>query len=92
MAEAGYVLKTWRRHGLALALYAAASFLFIDHFTSLTRYILGFGRDPGIFMWFFAWWPWSLAHHLSPLHTDLVWQPQGLNLASWLFSYRQSLP
>jgi hypothetical protein len=66
---------------LALALYAAASFLFIDHFTSPTKYILGFGHDPGIFIWFFAWWPWSLAHHLSPLHTDLVWQPQGLNLA-----------
>jgi hypothetical protein len=66
---------------MALALYAATSFLFLDHFTSLTKDILGFGHDPGIFLWFFEWWPWSLTHHLSPLHTDLVWQPQGENLA-----------
>jgi hypothetical protein len=81
VAEAGYGLKAWRWHGLALALYAAASFLFLDHFTSLTKDILGFGPDPSIMMWFFAWWPWSLTHHLSPLHTDMVWQPLGLNLA-----------
>jgi hypothetical protein len=74
-------LKAWRWHGLALALYAAASFLFLDHFVSLTKDILGLDHDPGIFIWFFAWWPWSLTHHLSPLHTDLVWQPRGLNLA-----------
>jgi hypothetical protein len=80
VAEAGSGLKAWRWHGLALALYATASFLFLDHFTSLTKNILGFGPDPGIMMWFFAWWPWSLTHHLSPLHTDMVWQPLGLNL------------
>jgi hypothetical protein len=81
VAEAGSGQKLWRWHGVALALYAPASFLFLDHFTSLTKYILGFSHDPGIFIWFFAWWPWSLAHHLSPLQTNLVWQPQGLNLA-----------
>jgi hypothetical protein len=81
VAEAGCVLKAWRWHGLALTLYAAASFLFLDHFTSLTRDILGIGPDPTIIIWFLEWWPWSLAHHLSPLHTHLVWQPQGLNLA-----------
>jgi hypothetical protein len=80
VAEAVSGLKGWRWHGAALALYAAVSFLFLDHFTSLTKDILGIGPDPTAMIWFFEWLPWSLAHHLSPLHTDLVWQPQGLNL------------
>jgi hypothetical protein len=81
VAEAVSGLKGWRWHGLALALYATVSFLFLDHFASLTKDILGFGADPGIMIWFFEWWPFALTHHLSPLHTDLVWQPHGLNLA-----------
>jgi hypothetical protein len=81
VADSVFRLRGWQWHGFALAVYAVASFLFLDHFTSLTKEILGFGPDPSIIMWFFEWWPWSLTHHLAPLHTDLVWQPQGLNLA-----------
>jgi hypothetical protein len=80
VTEAVSGLKGWRWHGSALVLYAVVSFLFLDHFASLTKNILGFGADPTATIWFFEWLPWSLAHHLSPLHTDLVWQPQGENL------------
>ncbi len=31
-------------------------------------------------MWFLAWWPYALGHHLYPLYTTLIWQPVGLNL------------
>ena len=70
-----------RWHVGALALYIFASFIFLDHNASLKKYILGFGEDPGLVMWFLEWWPWSIAHHLNPLYTNFVWQPLGLNFA-----------
>ncbi len=71
--------KSW--HLLALSLYAAESWLFLDHGASLTRSILGTGPDPTLIIWCLAWWPWAFAHHVHSLHTYLLWQPVGLNLA-----------
>jgi hypothetical protein len=65
----------------AFTLYAALSIVFIDHGVSITRNILGFYSDPYIYIWFLEWWPWSIAHHLDPFYTTLLWQPSGLNLA-----------
>lgn len=65
----------------ALALYMLASYIFLDHGNAITTNILGFGEDPSLIMWFFKWWPWAIAHHLNLLHTNLVWQPLGMNLA-----------
>jgi len=70
-----------RWHAAAIALYAAASWLFLDHGASLTGRVLGSGTDPSLMMWFLAWWPYALTHHLDPLFTTLIWQPAGLNLA-----------
>jgi len=70
----------WRWHVGALAVYAACSFLFIDHGASITRNILGISSDPFLLTWFLSWWPWSIAHHMNPLYTNLVWQPAGLHL------------
>jgi hypothetical protein len=64
----------------ATALYVAASVFLIDHGASLTSRVLGDGQDPAAFMWFLSWWPYAILHSLS-LHTDLVWQPDGVNLA-----------
>jgi hypothetical protein len=72
-------------HGTALALYAGIAVAFIDHGESLTRRIAGQGSDPFAFVWFLAWWPWAIAHHLNPLFTHLVWQPVGVCLA-WVTS------
>jgi hypothetical protein len=69
----------------AFALYAAVSIIFIDHGVSLTRTILGSGSDPFAFIWFLAWWPWAVSHHLDPLHAYLVWQPVGVILP-WVTS------
>jgi len=71
----------WRWHCVALGLYAAASWVFLDHGMSLTNRILGSKPDPTLIMWFLAWWPYALAHHFNPYFTVLVWQPEGLNLA-----------
>ena len=46
-----------------------------------TRELIGFGNDPGVFVWFFAWWPHALGHGLNPFITRAVWAPSGFNLA-----------
>jgi hypothetical protein len=66
-----------RWHAAALGLYAVASFGFIDHGVSLTGNVLGPGNDPYGFVWFLAWWPFAVLHHLDPFWTDLIWQPGG---------------
>ena len=76
---------SYYRHAVALALYAGIAAVFIDHGESLTRRIAGQGSDPFAFVWFLAWWPWAITHHLNPLFTHLVWQPVGVCLA-WVTS------
>jgi len=75
----------WRWHFGALVFYALLSVCFLDHGVSITRNIQGIGTDPTAFIWFLAWWPWALSHHLDPLYTHLVWQPAGVDLA-WMTS------
>jgi hypothetical protein len=73
----------WRWHAVALVVYAALSAGFLDHGVSITQNIQGVGTDPTSFIWFLAWWPFALSHHLNPLYTHLVWQPVGVDLA-WM--------
>jgi hypothetical protein len=40
-----------------------------------------FGADQASFTWSLAWWPHALGHGLHPLLTDLVYAPDGWNLA-----------
>ncbi|MGO9817521.1 MAG: hypothetical protein ACLPJJ_09515 [Acidocella sp.] len=77
--------RYWPWHLTAVALYAAAAWVVVQHGASLTGMISGGGSDPLIFIWSFAWWPSAMAHHLNPFFTHLVWQPEGLNLA-WITS------
>jgi len=69
-----------RAHAGAVLLYAATALAYLDHGASLTDDILGAGQDPGLTIWFLAWWPWAIAHHVTTLHTHLIWQPTGQNL------------
>jgi hypothetical protein len=71
----------WRWHLGALALYTALAVVFIDHSVNPNRYLAGVSKDPFIYIWFLAWMPYALAHHLNPLFTTLIWQPAGFNLA-----------
>src|ERR1700676_4080083 len=68
---------------LALSIYLALSFLFfgrplIGHFRDT---YIGTGPDPSLAMWFFVWWPHALVRHLNPFLTDVIWAPNGINLA-----------
>jgi hypothetical protein len=71
----------WYWHVVAIVIYVSEAWLFLDHGASLTRNILGAGPDPSLIMWFLDWWPWAALHHVHSLHSYLVWQPVGLNLA-----------
>jgi hypothetical protein len=37
--------------------------------------------DSSAYMWFFAWWPHALLEGLHPVHTEVVFVPDGYNLA-----------
>jgi hypothetical protein len=67
----------------AFAIYCGLSLLFfgrglIGHFGD--RYI-GVGSDPAQQMYFLAWWPFALAHHLNPFLNNVAWFPETVNLA-----------
>ncbi len=49
----------------------------VGRFTSVYA---GSGPDPQFMLWSIAWWPYALSHHLNPLHTNLVWAPDGFDL------------
>ena len=66
----------------AFAVYFALAALLLDR--GLIGHPGGYiGRetDPGVHMWFFNWWRFSIAHGLNPFITDFVWAPLGINLA-----------
>jgi hypothetical protein len=75
----------WRWHVGAAVLYAAAALLFIDRGLPFDRGILGLGPDPQQFIWFLAWWPFAISHHLNPFFSAYDWQPAGVNLC-WMTS------
>jgi hypothetical protein len=76
---------SWRGQLAAFSLYLVLSIACIDHGASITHRILGTSADPFIFMWFLAWWPYALSHHLNLLWTDLLWQPVGVAIP-WVTS------
>jgi len=71
---------TWRWHVGAFAFFLILTVIFIDHGVSLTGNVLGPGNDPYGFVWFLAWWPFAVLHHLDPFWTNLIWQPTGYAL------------
>ncbi len=74
-------MARWRWHLAAIFIYGVESWIYLDHGVSLTSNILGVGEDPALMIWCLAWWPWAIAHHVHSLHSYLLWQPAGVNLA-----------
>ena len=60
------------------ALLALALFFFIWQ-APAARWI-GSGKDPELFMWYLGWIPHALTHGQSPLTTDYLSYPAGVNL------------
>jgi hypothetical protein len=63
--------------------YVLVAFLFLGLplFVERGDRYVGYGYDPQIFIWAFAWWPHAIAHGLNPFVTHAVWAPDGVNLA-----------
>ena len=45
------------------------------------RYLIGYGRDPQIFVWSFAWWLHALETWQNPFYSHAIYAPVGINLA-----------
>ena len=67
----------------ALALYFLVSFAYLGVrlLPHPTRFMVGTGTDPQIFVWSLGWWPHALASGVNPVHTTAIWAPSGQNLA-----------
>jgi hypothetical protein len=68
----------------AFALYLGLSFAFfglpvVDQLGSTA--IAADDIDASAYMWFFAWWPHALLDGLHPIRTELIFVPDGYNLA-----------
>jgi hypothetical protein len=71
------------RYGVgALIFYFALSSVFLGRALpgDLSTVQIGKGSDPSVYMWFFVWWPYAIAHRINPFVTRLLWAPAGFNL------------
>jgi hypothetical protein len=69
---------------LALAVYLAAwlptgAYELTAHLT--TQLLDTRSMDPSFYIWTLRWWPYAIAHMISPLRTTLIGLPSGFNLA-----------
>lgn len=69
------------RHLAALASYTLLALaLFSGFWPDPSAAYVGVGGDPKQFMWFLAWTPYALSHHVNPLLTDWIFSQSGVNL------------
>ena len=71
-----------------LALYALLSVAIFGRGVLLspdTQVVGDAGPDKTIAMWSLAWWPHALAAGRDPFNADVVWAPEGIDLA-WVTS------
>jgi len=61
-------------YGLVASLYFAVPTLVADG-----PHYVGYGYNPQIFIWSFAWWPHAILHGENPFVTHVVWAPDGVN-------------
>ena len=74
---------TRRFSAAVLVGYATLSFLYFGVRIAAHpgRTLIGFGRDPQIFVWALGWWPHALTAGVNPFLTRAVFAPDGLDLA-----------
>jgi hypothetical protein len=66
---------------LTCTLSAAATVALVGFSTLLHPARAAVGLNPAsdfqVMTWSLAWWPFAIGHGLSPLHTHLLWPPEG---------------
>ncbi|MGH7932845.1 MAG: hypothetical protein ACREQN_06705 [Candidatus Binataceae bacterium] len=67
----------------AFALYQIAAIALFGRalLANFSRLHAGGGPDPQFYIWSLLWWPYALAHRLNPFITQIIWRPDGFNLA-----------
>ncbi len=62
--------------------YVAVSFLYFGRpiVSHPGRYLIGYGRDPQIFVWSFAWYLHALETWQNPFFSHAIYAPTGINL------------
>ncbi|MDP9101774.1 MAG: hypothetical protein M3N21_06455 [Actinomycetota bacterium] len=72
----------WHRHAIGMAVLAG----FVGASLELSRTLIAHpgarqygGQDPMIFLWWLRWVPYAISHGLSPLHSDWLNYPYGVN-------------
>jgi hypothetical protein len=68
-------------------LYLVVSLIVLGHLVlgDIGSRTLGSGPDPAAFVWIVKWWPQAVANGWNPLHTDVVYAPEGFNM-TWVTS------
>jgi hypothetical protein len=74
-------LPRWQSAALAFALYLLLSTVLVGHgaLAHLGSVAIGYGPDPPVFAWDLKWWPQAILDGLDPLHSAVVYAPQGFN-------------
>jgi hypothetical protein len=76
-------IRRWSTTSLsAFALYCLVAFLYFGLRLLVepgSQYV-GYGTDPEIFIWSFAWWPHAILNGQNPFFTHAIWAPSGVNL------------
>ena len=77
------MVRALRTNALVLLGYTTVSFVLfgwrlVPH---PGRVVLGFGHDPEIYIWSFAWWPHALGTLTNPFVSHAINAPSGINLA-----------
>jgi hypothetical protein len=80
----------WRAIGVlwALPLYAVVALIFWGPWVLAapgSTILAANDVDPSAYLWFFSWWPHALLNGLNPFYTQLIFAPDGYNLA-WVTS------
>jgi hypothetical protein len=81
------VLRRWKADLPVLVGYAAISFAYFGWrlWPHPGRVLIGYGHDPEIYVWSFAWWPHAIGSWMNPFDSHYLYAPTGVNLA-WTLS------
>lgn len=72
----------WRGSWLALPLYIALGIAMTWPIAAhLSSKVMGYGRDPYIFIWNYWWFKHAIDSHISPLHTNMIFFPRDVSLS-----------
>lgn len=73
----------WQSATLAFFLYLLGSMVLIGHgtYAHFGSTTVGYASDPPLFLWTLEWWPRALLDGFNILHPEVVYAPEGFDVA-----------